>query len=209
MIIEVRILLLNGFECLDLLECLNDLLDFACSNSLVPRPKPMVAACLSSNTARASKHLALGSWKQQCIGSDVLASWRPCWGMCFTMFSQVTIRKLSPLLRRKPLWERRIVRRFRGFSSVFLRVPTGFLLGWRLLGAWCSAWLCQAAIQQVLQSVVGPGDLLSSELRADFAAEAYSAWGSCPGCLEAKEENLPVQDFAKYNQEELLGEHPQ
>lgn len=58
----------------------------------------------------------------------------------------------------------------------------------------------------MLQSVVGPGDLLSSELRADFAAEAYSAWGSCPGCLEAKEENLPVQDFAKYNQEELLGE---
>eukprot|EP00438_Fugacium_kawagutii_P031062 Skav204604 [mRNA] locus=scaffold1712:26068:29892:+ [translate_table: standard] len=62
---------------------------------------------------------------------------------------------------------------------------------------------CEASIQRVLQSVVGPGDLLSSELRADFAAEAYSAWGSCPGCLEAKEENLPVEDFAKYNREEI------
>ena len=38
----------------------------------------------------------------------------------------------------------------------------------------------QESIKQVLQSVVGPGDLLSSDIRADFAAEAYAAWGRLP-----------------------------
>ena len=60
----------------------------------------------------------------------------------------------------------------------------------------------------MLQSVVGPGDLLSSDLRADFAAEAYAAWGDCPGCIKAKLAELPSngENFAKFNEEEWLGE---
>lgn len=64
---------------------------------------------------------------------------------------------------------------------------------------------CQESIKQVLQSVVGPGDLLSSDIRADFAAEAYAAWGDCPGCIKAKLAELPSngENFAKFNEEEI------
>eukprot|EP00928_Gymnodinium_smaydae_P089003 TRINITY_DN73018_c0_g1_i1.p1 TRINITY_DN73018_c0_g1~~TRINITY_DN73018_c0_g1_i1.p1 ORF type:complete len:317 (+),score=47.24 TRINITY_DN73018_c0_g1_i1:169-1119(+) len=41
---------------------------------------------------------------------------------------------------------------------------------------------CADCADNVLSAVVGPGDLLSSELRAEFAAEVYFAWGTCPGC---------------------------
>ena len=60
----------------------------------------------------------------------------------------------------------------------------------------------------MLQSVVGPGDLLSSDIRGDFAAEAYAAWGDCPGCIKAKLAELPSngENFAKFNEEERLGE---
>lgn len=64
---------------------------------------------------------------------------------------------------------------------------------------------CLDCINQVLQAVVGPGDLWSSDIRAEFAAEAYAAWGSCKGCLEAKSSKLPSKgsNFAMYNQEEI------
>ena len=62
---------------------------------------------------------------------------------------------------------------------------------------------CMECIDKVLEAVVGPGDLLSSDVRAEFAAEAYAAWGSCKGCLAAKQAKLPPKgtDFAKYNLE--------
>ena len=64
----------------------------------------------------------------------------------------------------------------------------------------------QVCIQQVLRAVVGPGDLLSSDLRADFAAEAYGAWGECRGCIRAKLQGVPNgENFATYNEQETLG----
>eukprot|EP00439_Symbiodinium_sp_Y106_P058379 s2735_g8.t1 len=64
---------------------------------------------------------------------------------------------------------------------------------------------CLLCIQRVLEVAVGPGDLLSSDIRADIAAEAYAAWGDCQGCLMAKSQGLPAKgiDFAKYNLEEI------
>lgn len=65
----------------------------------------------------------------------------------------------------------------------------------------------EACIQQVLRAVVGPGDLLSSDLRADFATEAYGAWGECRGCIRAKLQGVPTNgdNFATYNEKETLG----
>ncbi|OLP88170.1 hypothetical protein AK812_SmicGene30559 [Symbiodinium microadriaticum] len=62
---------------------------------------------------------------------------------------------------------------------------------------------CLDAIHQVLHTVVGPGDLLSSDLRHDVAAEAYAAWGSCQGCFKAKAamEPPPGANFAAYNRD--------
>ncbi|CAE7872174.1 unnamed protein product, partial [Symbiodinium microadriaticum] len=64
---------------------------------------------------------------------------------------------------------------------------------------------CLLCIQRVLEVAVGPGDLLSSDVRADIAAEAYAAWGDCQGCLTAKSQGLPAEgtDFAQYNLEEI------
>lgn len=64
---------------------------------------------------------------------------------------------------------------------------------------------CEACIQQVLRAVVGPGDLLSSDLRADFATEAYGAWGECRGCIRAKLQGVPTNgdNFATYNEKEI------
>eukprot|EP00928_Gymnodinium_smaydae_P025165 TRINITY_DN20129_c0_g3_i1.p1 TRINITY_DN20129_c0_g3~~TRINITY_DN20129_c0_g3_i1.p1 ORF type:complete len:286 (-),score=43.90 TRINITY_DN20129_c0_g3_i1:560-1417(-) len=36
---------------------------------------------------------------------------------------------------------------------------------------------CLDCINRLLPALVGPGDLLSSDVRADFALEAYNAWG--------------------------------
>jgi len=64
---------------------------------------------------------------------------------------------------------------------------------------------CLDCIAKLLEAVVGPGDLLSSDVRAEFAAEAYAAWGSCKACIAAKQANLPQKgtDFAKYNENEI------
>ena len=64
---------------------------------------------------------------------------------------------------------------------------------------------CLDSISRVLHAVVGPGDLLSSDLRADFAEEAYAAWGSCKGCIAAKAEMLPPKgtNFVEYNRDEI------
>ncbi|CAE7842713.1 EEF1AKNMT [Symbiodinium necroappetens] len=64
---------------------------------------------------------------------------------------------------------------------------------------------CLDCIAKLLEAVVGPGDLLSSDVRAEFAAEAYAAWGSCKACIAAKQAKLPQKgnDFAKYNENEI------
>ncbi|CAE7839989.1 CARNMT1 [Symbiodinium sp. CCMP2592] len=64
---------------------------------------------------------------------------------------------------------------------------------------------CLECITKLLEAVVGPGDLLSSDVRAEFAAEAYAAWGSCKACIAAKQAKLPQKgtDFAKYNENEI------
>jgi len=64
---------------------------------------------------------------------------------------------------------------------------------------------CLDSVERVLRAVVGPGDLLSSSVRAEFAAEAYAAWGACEGCASAKVMKLPQQgeNFATYNLKEI------
>jgi len=63
-------------------------------------------------------------------------------------------------------------------------------------------------INVILQHLVGPGDFFTSDERADFAAEAYTAWGSCKGCFAAKKNGIPpgVQ-FAEYNHDEIAHEY--
>ncbi|CAE7316703.1 unnamed protein product [Symbiodinium natans] len=57
-------------------------------------------------------------------------------------------------------------------------------------------------IRVILEHLVGPGDFFSSDERAEFAAEAFAAWGDCKGCLAAKQrgvtEGVP---FAQYNRD--------
>mmetsp|Transcript_44131 Transcript_44131/g.103142 ORF Transcript_44131/g.103142 Transcript_44131/m.103142 type:complete len:319 (-) Transcript_44131:907-1863(-) len=59
-------------------------------------------------------------------------------------------------------------------------------------------------IKLILEHVVGPGDFFSSDERAEFAAEAYAAWGACEGCLAAKRQGFtPGVPFAQYNHDEI------
>lgn len=59
-------------------------------------------------------------------------------------------------------------------------------------------------IKLILEHVVGPGDFFSSDERAEFAAEAYAAWGTCKGCLAAKQQGItPGVPFAQYNHDEI------
>ena len=41
---------------------------------------------------------------------------------------------------------------------------------------------------------MGPGDLLSSDVRADIAAEAYAAWGDC-GLVRKRSRTFKVGGF--------------
>lgn len=152
-------------------------------------------------------------------------SWQRCCGTCCTIFARGTTRRKSQLHPREQLCGRRIARYVQALRAKEKE-------GWNCSGfkseeRGCNnlVWLLedltnsvslynnfesplQESIKQVLQSVVGPGDLLSSDIRADFAAEAYAAWGDCPGCIKAKHAELPSngENFAKFNEEEWLGE---
>lgn len=56
--------------------------------------------------------------------------------------------------------------------------------------------------QQLLDSLVGPGDLLDSETRAVFAKEAYAAVNSCDGCKGVPCLRDPSQ-FVTFNEKSI------